>query len=587
MDLQLFADVSLAILKTLEKNGYIEIVEKEVERNPFLHKVVQKTTNLELTEEQQDAFEKVNASLQIGEYDEFLLFGITGSGKTEIYIRLIEEALKLGKSSIMLVPEISLTPQTVDRFLGRFGEEKIAVLHSKLSLGERYDQWKKIERGDAKIIIGARSAIFAPAKDLGLIIIDEEHDDSYKSETNPRYNAKEIASYIGNNKNIPVLLGSATPDMSTYYKAQKGEIQFLELTKRANNSSLPDVEIIDLRKELATGNKTMISTKLHSLIEENLENKKQTILFLNRRGFSTFIMCRDCGYTAKCKNCDITLTYHLKENKLKCHYCGYETNALTVCPECKSKNIRYFGTGTQRLEEQIREMFPQASVIRMDIDTVTKKNSHEDILNKFKNDGIDILIGTQMVVKGHHFPNVTLVGVIAADSSLNIDDYRAHERTFQILTQVAGRAGRGKDKGTVIIQTYNPDSFCIQYSQKQDYKLFYDTEINIRKQLRYPPFCDIILIGISSTNYKEIEKNAKIIYEDIKQKIKTKKLQIILYKPVPAPIDKIKNRFRWRIIIKCKIDEKLIDEINDTIEKVSNTRGNTRVIVDTNPTNML
>ena len=587
VDLQLFADVSLAILKTLEKNGYIEIVEKEVERNPFLHKVVQKTTNLELTEEQQDAFEKVNASLQIGEYDEFLLFGITGSGKTEIYIRLIEEALKLGKSSIMLVPEISLTPQTVDRFLGRFGEEKIAVLHSKLSLGERYDQWKKIERGDAKIIIGARSAIFAPAKDLGLIIIDEEHDDSYKSETNPRYNAKEIASYIGNNKNIPVLLGSATPDMSTYYKAQKGEIQFLELTKRANNSSLPDVEIIDLRKELATGNKTMISTKLHSLIEENLENKKQTILFLNRRGFSTFIMCRDCGYTAKCKNCDITLTYHLKENKLKCHYCGYETNALTVCPECKSKNIRYFGTGTQRLEEQIREMFPQASVIRMDIDTVTKKNSHEDILNKFKNDGIDILIGTQMVVKGHHFPNVTLVGVIAADSSLNIDDYRAHERTFQILTQVAGRAGRGKDKGKVIIQTYNPDSFCIQYSQKQDYKLFYDTEINIRKQLRYPPFCDIILIGISSTNYKEIEKNAKIIYEDIKQKIKTKKLQIILYKPVPAPIDKIKNRFRWRIIIKCKIDEKLIDEISDTIEKVSNTRGNTRVIVDTNPTNML
>ena len=587
IDLQMFADVSLAILKTLEKNGYIEIIEKEVERNPFLHKVVQKTTNLELTLEQEDAFEKVNASLQIGEYDEFLLFGITGSGKTEIYIRLIEEALKLGKSSIMLVPEISLTPQTVDRFLGRFGEEKIAVLHSKLSLGERYDQWKKIERGDAKIIIGARSAIFAPAKDLGLIIIDEEHDDSYKSEMSPRYNAKEIASYIGNNKNIPVVLGSATPDMSTYFKAQNGKIQFLELTKRANNSSLPEVEIVDLRKELASGNKTMISTKLHELIEENLENKKQTILFLNRRGFSTFIMCRDCGYTAKCKNCDITLTYHLKENKLKCHYCGYEIDALTICPECGSKNIRYFGTGTQKLEEQIKEIFPQASVIRMDIDTVTKKNSHEDILNKFRNEGIDILIGTQMVVKGHHFPNVTLVGVIAADSSLNIDDYRAHERTFQILTQVAGRAGRGKDKGKVIIQTYNPDTFCIQYAQKQDYKLFYDTEINIRKQLRYPPFCDIILIGLSSINYKEIERSAKLIFEDIKQKIKTKKLQIILYKPVPAPIDKIKNRYRWRIIIKCIIDEKLINEINNTIEKVTNKKNTLRVIVDTNPSNML
>ena len=587
VDLQMFADVSLAILKTLEKNGYIEIVEKEIERNPFLHKVVQKTTNLELTDEQEDAFEKVNASLQIGEYDEFLLFGITGSGKTEVYIRLIEEALKLDKSSIMLVPEISLTPQTVDRFLGRFGEEKIAVLHSRLSIGERYDQWKKIERGDAKIVIGARSAIFAPVQDLGLIIIDEEHDDSYKSETSPRYNAKEIANYIGKNKNIPVVLGSATPDMDTYYKAQKGEIELLELTRRANNSSLPDVEIVDLRKELANGNKTMISSKLHSLIEKNLENKKQTILFLNRRGFSTFIMCRDCGYTAKCKNCNITLTYHLKENKLKCHYCGYETKALTVCPECGSKNIRYFGTGTQKLEEQIKEIFPQASVIRMDIDTVTKKNSHEDILKKFRNDGIDILIGTQMVVKGHHFPNVTLVGAIAADSSLNIDDYRAHERTFQILTQVAGRAGRGKDKGKVIIQTYNPDSFCIQYAGRQDYKLFYDTEINIRKQLRYPPFCDIILIGLSSTNYREIEKSAKLIFEDIKQKIKTKNLQIILYKPVPAPIDKIKNKYRWRIIIKCLIDDKLIDEINDTIKKVANNKSNLRIIVDTNPSNML
>ena len=353
----------------------------------------------------------------------------------------------------MLVPEISLTPQTVDRFLSRFGEEKIAVLHSKLSVGERYDQWKKIERGEAKIVIGARSAIFAPVKDLGLLIIDEEHDDSYKSETSPRYNAKEIASYLAKQYNFPVVLGSATPDMLTYKKALDGEIELLELTKRANNSSLPDVEIVDLRKELAHGNKTMISQNLQEKIANNIKEKKQTILFLNRRGFATFIMCRDCGYTAKCKNCDITLTYHLKENKLKCHYCGYETKALTICPECGSKNIRYFGTGTQRLEEQVKALFPEASTIRMDIDTVSKKNSHEDILNKFKNDKIDILIGTQMVVKGHHFPNVTLVGVIAADSNLNIDDYRAHERTFQTIVQVAGRAGRGQTQGKVIIQT--------------------------------------------------------------------------------------------------------------------------------------
>ncbi len=590
-DLQMFADVTNAVLKSLEKKGYIDVLEKEVERNPFIHKVIKQSQNLTLTDEQENAFEKINASLQFNEYDEFLLFGVTGSGKTEIYIQLIEEALKLGKDSIMLVPEISLTPQTVDRFLSRFGEEKIAVLHSKLSVGERYDQWKKIERGDAKIVIGARSAIFAPVQNIGLIIIDEEHDESYKSEMSPRYNAKEIASYLGEKNNVPVVFGSATPDMSTYYKAINGKMELIELTKRANNASLPDVEIVDLRSELATGNKTMISQKLHEEIEENLKNKKQTILFLNRRGFSTFIMCRDCGYTAKCKNCNITLTYHIKENKLKCHYCGYETNALTICPECGSKNIRYFGTGTQKLEEQVKSLFPQASTIRMDIDTVTKKNSHEDILNRFKNDRIDILIGTQMVVKGHDFPNVTLVGVIAADSSLNIDDYRAHERTFQTLTQVAGRAGRGKDKGEVIIQTYNPDTFCIQYAQKQDYKLFYDTEIHLRKQLRYPPFCDIILIGISSKSQKELETIANKIYEDLKEKIKTEKLQILLYKPVPAPIDRIKNKFRWRIIVKCKIDEKIINSISDTMDKINsqnkNNKNDTRIIVDVNPTNML
>ena len=333
----------------------------------------------------------------------------------------------------------------------------------------------------------------------------------------------------------------------------------------------------------------LMRLKSNKSFEENLKNKKQTILFLNRRGFATFIMCRDCGYTAKCKNCDITLTYHLKENKLKCHYCGYETNALTVCPECGGKNIRYFGTGTQKLEEQIKTMFPDATTIRMDIDTVTKKNSHEDILNSFKKDGIDILIGTQMVVKGHDFPNVTLVGVIAADSSLNIDDYRAHERTFQTLTQVAGRAGRGKDKGRVIIQTYNPDAFCIQYSQKQDYKLFYDTEIHLRKQLRYPPFCDIILIGVSSKSYKELEETSNKIYESLKAKIHTEKLQILLYKPVPAPIDRIKNKFRWRIIVKCIVGEPIINAIDDTVKNAGNknTKNDTRIVVDVNPSNML
>ncbi len=314
----------------------------------------------------------------------------------------------------MLVPEISLTPQMVNRFFARFGD-CIAVLHSKLMLGERYDQWQKIKEGKAKILIGARSAIFAPMDNLGIVIIDEEHDTSYKSDTTPRYNAKEIARYLCKNNSIPLVLGSATPDIDTFYRANEKKIDLLKMTKRANNSTLPEVKIIDLKQELANGNKSMISEVLKQKIQENLENKMQTILFLNRRGYSTFVMCRDCGFTAKCKNCNISLTYHLSENKLKCHYCGYETKIFNICPICGSKKVKYFGTGTQKLETEIKNMFPNATTIRMDIDTVTKKNSHEQILEKFKNENIDILIGTQMVVKGHHFPNVTLVGVIAAD----------------------------------------------------------------------------------------------------------------------------------------------------------------------------
>jgi len=510
-------------------------------------------------------------------------------GKTEIYLQAIQKVLNEGKSSIMLVPEISLTPQMVDRFISRFGIEKIAVLHSKLSIGERFDSWNKIKSGDAKIIIGARSAIFAPVKDLGIIIIDEEHDSSYKSEMTPRYDAKTVASKIAKDKNIPLVFGSATPDMTTYYKAKKGEIELLELTKRANNSNLPKVEIVDLREELANGNRSMLSTKLYAEIEENLKNKHQTILFLNRRGYSTFIMCRDCGYTVKCKHCNITMTYHLKQNKLKCHYCGYEEKPVTVCPNCKSQNIRYFGTGTQKLEAEINKIFPKASTIRMDIDTVSKKNSHEQILNKFKNDGIDILIGTQMVVKGHHFPNVTLVGVIAADSSLNLDDYRANERTFQILTQVAGRAGREKLEGKVIVQTYNPDNFAIECSKKQDYKTFYNTEIDLRKKLKYPPFCDIIVIGISSKKEEKVIEISEKLYNYLKQRVIKEKIGILLYKPLPAPIDKIKNNYRWRMIIKCLYGEQVNNLISDGLEEIynSNNGQNVRVIVDLNPSNMM
>lgn len=580
-------ETSRVIIKTLEKNGLLKLQEEKVIRNPLKNKNIKQTNKLKFTEEQEEAYIKVSNTIEKQEYKKYLLYGVTGSGKTEIYLQLIEKVINEGKSAIMLVPEISLTPQMINRFIERFGKEIIAVLHSKLSVGERYDSWERIENGEARIVIGARSAIFAPVCNLGIIIIDEEHDSSYKSEMAPRYNAKEVATQIAKYNNIPLLLGSATPDIVNFYKAQNEDIELLKLSKRANNSSLPNVQVVDLKQELANGNRTMISVKLYKLIQENLKNKKQTILFLNRRGFSTFVMCRDCGYVAKCKNCNISLTYHKKEEKLKCHYCGYEEGIHKICPECGSKKIKYFGTGTQKLELEINKIFPNASTIRMDIDTVTKKNSHEEILEKFNKDKIDILIGTQMIVKGHHFPNVTLVGVVSADGSLNIDDYRASERTFDILVQVAGRAGRENLQGNVIIQTYNPDNYSIQYAKKQNYDEFYNVEIKLRNQLRYPPFCDIIMFGISGETEEIVSKTAEKLYRNLKEQIEKEQIIANVLKPLPAPIDKIKNRYRWRIIIKAKVNDKLIDIINECLYSKEILKNNARIIADINPTNMM
>lgn len=580
-------ETSRAIIKTLEKNGLIKLQEEKVIRNPLKNKNIKQKDKLKFTEEQEIAYKKVEDSIEKQEYKQYLLYGVTGSGKTEIYLQLIEKVINEGKSAIMLVPEISLTPQMINRFIERFGKDIIAVLHSKLSVGERHDSWERIEEGEARIIIGARSAIFAPVCNLGIIIIDEEHDPSYKSEMAPRYNAKEVANQIAEYNSIPLLLGSATPDIVTFYKAQNDDIELLTLSKRANNSSLPNIQLVDLKQELANGNRTMISVKLYKLIQENLKNKKQTILFLNRRGFSTFIMCRDCGYVAKCKNCNISLTYHKKEEKLKCHYCGYEEGIHKICPECGSKKIKYFGTGTQKLELEINKIFPNASTIRMDIDTVTKKNSHEEILERFNKEQIDILIGTQMIVKGHHFPNVTLVGVVSADGSLNIDDYRASERTFDLLVQVAGRAGRERQQGNVIVQTYNPDNYSIQYAKKQNYDDFYNIEIKLRNQLRYPPFCDIIMFGISGEMEEVVSKTANKLYKELKESIEQEELIANILKPLPAPIDKIKNRYRWRIIIKAKVNDKLIDIINECLYNKELLKNNARIIADINPTNMM
>lgn len=582
-DIQLFNDASLAVVNSLVKKGFVRKEVEKVSRNPFVHKIGVKSVDLELTNEQQLAYNSIKNS---GEY---LLYGITGSGKTEIYLQLIEKMLKQGKSSIMLVPEISLTPQTIDRFIARFGEKEIAVLHSKLSTGERFDEWNKIKDGKAKIIIGARSAIFAPAQNLGLIVIDEEHDESYQSEASPRYDSIEVAEYLCNQFNIPLVLGSATPSMREFYKAKMGKINLLTLSQRANNSTLPKVEIVDLRDELANGNKTMISYKLQEEIKKNIETKKQTILYFNRRGFSSFLMCQDCGHTFKCDRCDITLTYHKVENKLKCHYCGEEYQIPRECPQCGSKNIKYIGAGTQKLEEQIKEMFPMASTIRMDIDTVSKKNSHEIILDKFRQENINILIGTQMVVKGHHFPNVTLVGAIFADTSLNIGDFRANERTFQTLTQVAGRAGRGNDEGRVIIQTFNPQNYAIQYSKTQNYDLFYSTEIGIRKQLKYPPFCDIIAIALTGNNEKNLVTFSKNIHMYLRDRVIKEKFGVLLYSPVQCPIYKIKDKYRMRILIKCLYDDRMHKLLNDMLEKFEkeSKKFGSKVIIQVNPNNML
>lgn len=590
-EIEMFTDCARGIVNTLVKNGYLEIIEKKVERNPLLGRNCEKTNNLKLTEEQKNAYNRVEEAIDKNEYKQFLLYGVTGSGKTEVYLQLIEKVLKIGKNAIVLVPEISLTPQMLDRFISRFGKSDIAILHSKLSIGERHDEWERIRERKARIVIGARSAIFAPIENIGIIIIDEEHDSSYKSETNPRYNAKEIAKILAKENKAPLLLGSATPDINTFYNATSEnedgntKTKLLTLTKRANESSLPKVEIIDLKQELANGNRSMLSMELYNSIEENISQKRQTILFLNRRGYSTFIMCRNCGYTVKCPNCNISMTYHSYERKLKCHYCSYEENLVTTCPECHSDKIRYFGTGTQKLEQEINKQFPNASTIRMDIDTVTKKNSHEEILNKFKNENIDILIGTQMVVKGHHFPNVTLVGVIAADSSLNIDDYRANERTFQILTQVAGRAGRENLPGKVIIQTYNPDNFSIICAQKQNYEMFYETEIALRKQLKYPPFCDIILISFNSLNETNIKNISNEMYKKLLEKLNQEEFKI--FRPMPSPIDKIQNRYRWRIIIKGNMTVEANEVLNQTLKEIySRNIKDIRISIDVNPNNM-
>ncbi|MDQ2087149.1 primosomal protein N' [Herbivorax sp. ANBcel31] len=587
-DITRFTGVSSSVLNTLNKNGYIDYREIEVKRDPHKNTVFEKTFPLKPTYQQAIVLEKTKKFLNERKFKEVLLHGVTGSGKTEVYLQLIENCINKGKQAIVLVPEISLTPQMVERFKGRFGND-VAVLHSRLSLGERYDQWRLIRDSDIKVVVGARSAVFAPVDKLALIIIDEEHEHSYKSELTPKYQAADVARIRCKLDNAVLMYGSATPSVETYYKAQTGKIELMEMTKRANNMILPKVHIVDMREELSDGNRSVFSRKLTCEIIKNIEKKQQTIIFLNRRGYSSFILCRGCGHALMCPNCNITLTYHAYDKRLICHYCGYTIKNPDVCPKCKSSHIRSFGTGTQKIEEEVKKHFKNSTVLRMDMDTTMRKNSHERILKVFKEENINVMVGTQMIAKGHDFPNVTLVGVIAADSLLNAGDYRATERTFQLITQVAGRAGRGTVEGRVIIQTYNTENFSIVCACNQDYESFYKKEILMRKKLLYPPFINLASLILSGINEKMVIDRANEVKKNIYESFKgTEGISEVLG-PLPAPLSKIKNKYRWRIIIKCeKINVLLavLTKISDDYYNASK-KNSVNLSVDINPVSML
>ena len=533
-----------------------------------------------LTDEQFMAIEQIKASKN----NLYLLKGVTGSGKTEVYMKLVEETIKKGNSAIVLVPEIALTPQMIERFKGRFGKE-VALFHSRLSEGERHDEWHRVHDGNAKLIVGARSALFLPARNLGLIIIDEEHENTYKSEQNPKYQTREVAEFLSRLKGCKVIFGSATPSIESYYRAISGEMKLIELNNRVDKKPMPKMQIVDMRNELKSGNMSIFSKELYNSVNEALKNKEQIILFLNRRGFSTFVSCRGCGYVFKCPNCDISMTYH-KNGFLVCHYCGKTEKQPKICPKCESKYVKFFGSGTQKVQDEVVKYFPSARVLRMDVDTTRGKNAHENIYNSFKNGEGDILIGTQMISKGLDFPNVTLVGIIAADISINIPDYRSAEKTFQIITQVGGRAGRGEKEGKVIIQTYTPDYYGLIYAKNYDYEGFYNEEFALRGLMGYPPFGKLLLINGSSKNEEQLKVFMKNLAIELK-KINNEYTYINMLGPVPCIITKIKDSYRWQILFKGELPQEFCKKIKDRLYEFNkNVYNEIRVSIDINPNNL-
>ncbi|MBI1930542.1 primosomal protein N' [Candidatus Poribacteria bacterium] len=582
-------DTDLTTLRSLERKGLIQITSVQVVRNPLSLEPVPPTQPLPLNAEQAQALYAIQQVITQDRREVFLLHGVTGSGKTEVYMQAMTSVLESGKGAIVLVPEISLTPQTVSRFVGRFGA-RVAVLHSRLSPGERYDQWQRIKRGDADIVVGPRSAIFAPMPNLGLIVIDEEHETSYKQEApSPLYHAREVAAKRSELANCPLILGSATPSLESFYRAQCGEYRLLSLPSRVSNIGMPAVKIVDMREELKKDNRTIFSTALRTTIEDRLSRREQVILFLNRRGYSTYVFCRTCGYVERCNNCSVSLTFHFETKQMVCHHCGDERPTSKVCPQCGSMYIRYFGLGTEQVEREVIKAFPTANIKRMDTDSTTYKDAHHKILDAFKKREIDILVGTQMIAKGLDFPNVTLVGVISADTALNLPDFRAGERAFNLLTQVAGRSGRGEAGGDVIIQTYMPEHYSIQAAQGHDYLRFYHEEIGYRKQLLYPPLSHAATITLRGKVEEEVIQAANALLGCLEQVKAEGFPDVEIRGPVAAPLSKIMGKFRWHFLLRSECVEKLRELIRGAIEGAPPvvTATSIDLIVDIDPISVL
>lgn len=579
-------NTSLSVVKAMEKKNLIKIETRLVDEKPISEKISE-YKRIELNKEQREVYDGI-----VGSQDNlFLIHGITGSGKTEIYLQLVEDMLRKGKTSIILVPEISLTPQTTDRFVGRFGNQ-VAILHSKLTQLERFDQWRRIKSGEYNIVIGARSALFAPFNNLGLIVIDEEHENTYKSSNNPKYSTVEVAKKISELENAKLVLGTATPSVETYFKAKNGEFHLFELKNRATRNTLPSINIVDMRRELEEGNRSIFSRELYYEMEKTLVEGNQLILFLNRRGYTGFITCRSCGYVSKCNNCDISLTYHRSTNRLRCHYCGETHAPPRSCPSCGSNYFKSFGIGTERVEEEVKKAFPNARISRMDSDNIKTRDDYETALDSIKNKEIDILIGTQMISKGLDFPSVTLVGIIAADTTLNLPDFRAPERTFQLVTQVSGRAGRGDVAGKVILQTYNPDHYSITTAMNNDYKEFFRNELELRKEFGYPPYREIATITLFGKNHQDVKESMEKSSAMLVKLVREADLgEVDILGPNPAPMEKINNNYRWQILLKFGYNNH--KDIRNIIRRVYTTgKGNfikedVKTSIDINPNSIL